>query len=538
MLKYEEYMYHNKKNHFILFHDIIDIKNIKLFYEDINEMLIEFIIEKNTRIFVTVDKSFCISNEKNFKLIEKNVYEYILTSGNNQHYIQQYYMKRFLGLEKEQKNNINRYVYNKKGNELKNLNYDSFNNIGSDANYFSDKKNSYLDQYISSLEKKSNVLYSQIKEKIDNNVNKISDNLKFIENVFNFMCYPFCLKSSYTINSVIFNTKKSSEKYISQEKLNIEQKKLLKQNLSNQRSEYYYYIIENYIIKSMKNLNTEFNEIQIIKIKDIPLSENVLFSYNKNLNEFDVGYNKENRNALFLFDENHILLFLKDKKDQFIIKEKIINLKEYIIDNAHDFLITKNKIEEKEHLVEKKDYFFLSLEKEISTLIKFHKLLNGENLSLKIEKHNSIFPMLFETDKYNIFIFKQKNYLACNEIKINNVIYYISNENLQKIEINNYYRFYNNHYLYTANLFTLQNKNITLYSSANNWNNTPVFVESKTYYITKEEKNYFYNNLNDNNFKFQKYNNNSIEKNKSIFLASASLIHKNIKDEIKILDKI
>ena len=64
------------------------------------------------------------------------------------------------------------------------------------------------------MEKKSNVLYSQIKEKIDNNVNKISDNLKFIENVFNFMCYPFCLKSSYTINSVIFNTKKSSEKYI------------------------------------------------------------------------------------------------------------------------------------------------------------------------------------------------------------------------------------------------------------------------------------------------------------------------------------
>lgn len=246
-MEYNEYLYNSEYN-VLLFKDFLDTKEkIKLFEKYLYKMLIQLIINKNTKIFICGNSE--LSNHTNFSFVENNLYEFVFKSGNCQHYIQKNFMKNYIGTVYG--NDNQRYLLNKKENRLANFNNKKkFKNVGSEDNYFSSSNSAYLDNYISAIENISNDLICNINNKI-----KADDYIyskEEIHEIFINITLPLYIKSSNIINGFNFNMDIAYNKFKNNIKIEDNIEKYLDRLIIAKKSNFYYTALQEYIIKNMQ----------------------------------------------------------------------------------------------------------------------------------------------------------------------------------------------------------------------------------------------------------------------------------------------
>lgn len=540
ILEYIEYDY--SSYNVILFTNHIENKQNKdELLNKIDEMLRDFIIYNKTQIFITGNYDLLKNDEDNFLFIEDNLFKLIFTSGKCQHYIQRNYMRNFIGTIYG--NDNYRYICTTERNDLKNFkNSKKFNKIGSDNYYFSPQYNSYLDKYISSLEKKSNSLIKDINNNIinDNYYYSFSD----IKNIFTYIAYPLYIKSSYVLNQINYNINKSYN--LIEKDLDLDNSELieLKSLIGDKNSEYYYYLIESYITQQMMFIQKEFkyNYIYFFNVNNIPLSENVIFYYDDEKNVFNVGLNSEH--CYFLFNEKTVIAFSIDKfeDDKINTINKNINsyLNDSIIANSHDFLITKDELPEK-ILTHKDDYKFFDMSNIIKQNSNFIRFKNNKIKNLELKNNDSLPLLLSKITENNDFLYihENENILARHKITIDGKVYYTDKNNIELL--NKYKNILHECKIFKNNSNLIFNHGNKYYGDTNNYDIPtklafPTTKEIKRIVFSKYDKKIgtpiFLNisnnhtlvifmdleTLNDFNKYFSKYVTDFNNKKKSVFL--------------------
>lgn len=461
---YTEYKHEKNYNTIIFNTKITNVDHFKILENKIEELLRTFIINKNTDMYIEIIIKPILFEKYEFVLVENDLYKIIFKAGKCQHYIQKKFMKNFINADYI--NDNERYIYKKEGRKLINFNKKNrFNNIGSDEYFFSRNDNYYLDNFISSLEKKSNQLIDSINKNITGN--DYFDYNNYIKEIFIYMIYPLFIKSSYDIKTLHYNIRDTYSNmyplYLSEN-----EEKELNRYILDPKSDYYYYMLENYMIENMNIIMNEFHYqyIYIIDGKDIPLSENLLFYIDDDL--LKIGFNE--KICLFIFNENTIILLSKyeyDTNNLNMLKEFINkNIRNFIINNAHDFLITK-EILDITKLNERSNYSKIDFKNEINLLLNFIKYDKESESGKIIFSKESVIPLIFKEltkEQKIIYLFKEKNILKNHLLIIDKNEFYISKYDKDIIEKYEDLRYDNRIYNYRLSKFVEEKNNVYIHT--------------------------------------------------------------------------
>lgn len=488
----EIYIYNENKTPKMIFIDFFINNNESLtaFRKIKCDLIRGELITEGMRIFVRADSIFIKSKENNFSVYCDDIYENILSSGDNQHYSQRFFMNSFIENCEEQSHWFICKV-DKNDPNPSNIKKNKFQSTGCDTNYFSKKTDPFLDVFVSAIEEESNEIIRITNKKLKNN--DLSFSKTEINNIFNLCALPLFSKSSYNINDFNYCINKSYEHFILKNNIPKENANILKKEAINPKSKYYYHCLKQYIINSFLNKQnySKFDSIQIVKLKDIPLSENVLFYYKNGLS---IGYDNSLNHSIFLFNNKTAFIFYNEYES----KDKIIEISEFleielipfIKNNAHDFLVTKKR-ENIKHLKKRTLYSDVDFTHIIKDLYENIMCLNGKTKSSSFRSAETLFFLLGLMDKKDdlydhILFFTKENPMSPNLIYLDGKDLYVSNKDynyLEKIS-EQYYCVIDKKSFLTLNLEKIEiNYNILLSGNKNNdiIKKQPIYINSKLF---------------------------------------------------------
>lgn len=436
----QNYIYSKNKTPKMIFIDIFINNNesLKIFRKIKCDLIRRELITDGMKILVRADHVFIKSKEPNFSLYCNDLYENILSSGNSQHYSQRFFMNSFIENCEEQscwficssdKNDPNPLDIRK----------NKFKSTGCGENYFSKKSDPFLDVFVSAIEEESNDIIRMTNTKLKND--DFSFSKTETNNLFNLCALPLFLKSSYNINDFSYCINKAYENFILENNIPNENADLFKKEVIDPKSKYYYFSLKRYIIDSFLNEQNylKFDNIRIVKLKNIPLSENVLFYYKNGLS---IGYDNSLNHSIFLFNNKTAFIFYNKYESE----DKIIEISNFleselilfIKNNAHDFLVTKER-ENIRHLKERTLYSNVDLTHIIRDLYRNIMCLNGKIKSSSFGSAETLHFLLSLMDKEDnldnhILFFTKENPISPNLIYLNDKDLYVSDKDYNYLE--------------------------------------------------------------------------------------------------------
>lgn len=440
----------NKKNKMV-FIDVFINNNeaLKEFRKIKCDLIRRKLITEEIKIFVRADPIFIRSKESNFYLYYNDLYENILSSGDNQHYSQRFFMNSFIENCEEQSY---WYICRSDKNDPKPLNIkkNQFKSIGCDENYFSKKSEPFLDVFISSMEEESNDIIRMTNKKLKNN--DFSFSQTEIDHLFNLCALPLFLKSSYNINDFNYCINKAYEHFILDNNIPDDNAAILKKEVIDPKSEYYYHCLNPYIINSFldKQNYFKFDSIRTVKLKDIPLSENILFYYKNGLS---IGYDNSLNHSIFLFNNKTVFIFYNkhESEDKIIEISKFLELEliPFIKNNAHDFLVTKER-ENIKKLNKRISYSNVDMSNIIEDLYGSVMCLNGKTQYSTFKRPDTllfsfktIYNKELKKDEFRdkICFFAKKTPISPNTIYLNDEELYVSDKDYDYLTLYQNYNY-------------------------------------------------------------------------------------------------
>lgn len=429
----EIYIYNKNKIPKMIFIDVFINNNESLaaFRKIKCDLIRRELITEGMRIFVRADPVFIKSKEPNFSVYCNDLYENILSSGKSQHYSQKFFMNSFIENCEEQSHWFICKI-DKNDPNPSNIKNNQFQSTGCSDNYFSKKSDPFLDVFVSAMEEESNDIIRATNKKLKNN--DFSFSQTEINNLFNLCALPLFLKSSYNINDFNYCINKSYEHFILENDIPKDNADIFKKEIIDPKSKYYYHCLKQYIIDSFLNKQnySKFEKIKIVNLKDIPLSENVLFYYKNGLS---VGYDNSLNHSIFLFNNKTTFIFYNEYESN----DKIIEISDFlelglipfIKNNAHDFLVTKER-ENIKHLKNRTLYSDVDFTHIIKNLYKNIMCLNGKIKSSSFTAE-TLFFLLEQMDKKDelddhILFFNKQTTVSPNLIYFKDKEVYITNK--------------------------------------------------------------------------------------------------------------